>query len=79
MYRVASVVAIMIGNVAVSVVSVMGSMEVVEDEESGEPEAGGPEWVRDPCVHVIVIPGRRIVSDDGWPFIVIVVVNYIGV
>jgi len=69
----------MIGNVAVSVVSVMGSMEVVEDEESGEPEAGGPEWVRDPCIHVIVIPGRRIVSDHWGTLIVIIVVNYIGI
>ena len=72
-------VAIMIGNEARPTVSVNGPVEVVENEESGEPETGAPEGVGDPRVHVIVIPGRRVVSDDGRPFIVVVVVNYIGI
>ena len=79
MYPVAPVVAIMIGNEARPTVSVNGPVEVVENEESGEPETGAPEGVRDPGIHVIVIPGRRVVSDDGRPFIVVVVVNYIGI
>jgi hypothetical protein len=80
MYPLAPVVTIMIGNEArPAVVSVNGPVEVVENEESGEPETGAPEGIRDPCVHVIVIPGRRVVSDDGRPFIVVVVVNYIGI
>jgi hypothetical protein len=79
MYPVAPVVAIMIGNEARPTVSVNGPVEVVENEESGEPETGAPEGVRDPRVHVIVIPGRKVVSDDGRPFIVVVVVNYIGI
>ena len=79
MYPLAPVVAIMIGNEARTTVSVNGPVEVVENEESGEPETVAPEGVRDPRVHVIVIPGRRVVSDDGWPFIVVVVVNYIGI
>jgi hypothetical protein len=80
MYPLAPVVTIMIGNEArPAVVSVNGPVEVVENEESGEPETGPPEGVRDPRVHVIVIPGRRVVSDDGRPFIVVVVVNYIGI
>ena len=80
MYPLAPVVTIMIGNEArPAVVSVNGPVEVVENKESGEPETGPPEGVRDPRVHVIVIPGRRVVSDDGRPFIVVVVVNYIGI
>jgi len=79
MYPLAPVVAIMIGNEARPTVSVNGSVEVVENEESGEPEIGEPEGIRDPCVHVIVIPGRRVVSDDGRPFIVVVAVNYVGI
>jgi hypothetical protein len=78
-YPLAPVVAIMIGNEARPTVSVNGPVEIVENEESGEPETGAPEGVRDPRVHVIVIPGRRVVSDDGRPFIVVVVVNYIRV
>ena len=73
---VALVVAIMIGNEARPTVSVNGPVEVVENEESGKPETGPPEWIRDPRVHVIVIPGRRVVGDDGRPFIVVVVANY---
>jgi hypothetical protein len=79
MYPAAPVVAIMIGNEARPTVSINGLVEVVENEESGEPETGPPEGVRDPRVHVIVIPGRRVVSDDGRPFIVVMVVNYIGI
>jgi len=79
MYPLAPVVPIMIGNEARPTVSVNGPVEVVENEESGEPETGVPEGIRDPRVHVIVIPGRRVVSDDGRPFIVVVVVNYIGI
>ena len=78
-YPVAPVVAIMIGNEAMPTVSVNGPVEVVEDEESGEPETGAPEGIRNPRVHVRVIPWRRIVSDDGWPFTVVVVVDYIGI
>ncbi len=71
-------VAIMIGNEG-STISVNRSMKVVKDVESGEPETGAPEGIRDPRVHVRVIPGRRIVSDDGRPIIVVVVVNDIGI
>jgi hypothetical protein len=78
-YPVAPVFAIMIGNEARSTMSVNGPMEVVENKKSGEPETGAPEGVRNPCVHVIVIPGRRVVSDDGRPFDIVVVVNYIGI
>ena len=73
------VVAIMIGNEIRPTVSVNGPVEIVENKESGEPETRAPEWVRDPCVHIIVIPGGRVVSDDGRSFIVVVVVNYIGI
>jgi hypothetical protein len=78
-YPVAPVVAIMIGNEARPTVSINGPVEVVENEESGEPETGEPEWVRDPCVHVIVIPGRGIVSDDGRSLIVVIVDNDIRI
>ena len=79
MYPVALVVAIMIGNEMGPTVSVSGSVEIVENEESGEPKTGVPEWVRDPRVHVRVIGGRRIISDDGRPLIIVIVANDIGV
>ena len=79
MYLSAPVVEIMIGNEVRPTVPVNGPVEVVENEESGEPETGAPERIRDPRVHVGVIPGRRVVSHDGRPFIVVVVVNYIGI
>ncbi len=78
-YPVVLMVAIMVGNEVMPTVAVIGPVEVVEDEVSGEMEAGPPEWVRDPCVHVIIIPGRRIVSDDGRPFIIVVVINDVGI
>src|SRR5512136_405393 len=78
-YPVVLVVTIMIGNEVRRTVSINGPVEIVQNEESGEPKTGAPEWVRDPCIHVIVIPGRRIVSDDGRPLIVVIVANYIRI
>ncbi len=73
------VVAIVVGNEAGPAVSVNGPVKVVKDKESREPETGGPEGVRDPRVHVGVIPGRRVIRDDGRSFAVVVVVYYIGI
>ena len=78
-YPLAPMVAIMIGNEMRPTVSVNGSVEIVENEESGEPKTGVPEGVRDPRVHVIVIRGRRIISDDGRPLIIVIVANCIRV
>jgi hypothetical protein len=51
-------------------------VEVVQDEEAPEEETGPPEWVWNPTIHIIVIPGRRIIADHGWTFVVIVIVDY---
>jgi hypothetical protein len=54
-------------------------MEVVQDEESREPETVPPEWMRNPGIQVVVIPGRGIIGDCRRPLVVIVVVDDRGV
>jgi hypothetical protein len=71
-------IAKMIGNEPGPIVYENGSVEVMENKESREPETGAPERIRNPGVHVIIIPGRRVVSDDWRAFIVVVVINDFG-
>jgi len=54
------------------------SMKVMQDEEPREEEPGAPEWGRDPCIEVVIIPWRRIISHHGWPLVVIVILDYGG-
>lgn len=51
-------------------------VEVVQGEEPGEEEAGIPEWIRNPCVKIIVIPRRWIVCDNRRTFLVVITVYY---
>jgi hypothetical protein len=78
-YPVAPVVAIMIGNEARPTVSINGPVEIVENEESGEPKPRVPERVRDPGIHVGIIRRGRVISDDRRPLIIIVVVDCVRV
>jgi|GEM_PF-5963929 hypothetical protein len=57
---------------------VMKDMKVVQDEKAREEETRTPEWVRNPSIQVVVIPGRGIVSDNRWTFGIVVLVNYRG-
>jgi hypothetical protein len=50
-------------------------VKIGQDEKTREPEPGIPEWVRDPCVQVVVIPRRGIVSHNRRTFIVVIVVD----
>jgi hypothetical protein len=50
-------------------------VKVIENEESGEEEPAAPERGRNPCVQVVIIPRRRVVSDDRWALIVIIIVD----
>jgi hypothetical protein len=49
------------------------SVEVVQTEEPREPESRTPEWIRNPGIQVIIIPGWRIVSHNGWTLIVVII------
>jgi hypothetical protein len=55
---------------------VMMDMKIVQDEKAREEETRTPEWVRNPAIKVVVIPGRGIVSDNRWTFSIVVLVNY---
>jgi len=61
--------------IADPVVMAMMDVKIAQDEKTREPECTIPERVRNPSVQIIVIPGRGIVSDNGWTFRVEVVVD----
>jgi hypothetical protein len=68
-------------SVAVSVamsmaMSMNNPMEVMEDIEAREIEPGVPEWTGDPGIHVIIIPGRRIICHDRRAFGVIIIIDF---
>jgi hypothetical protein len=54
----------------------MMDMKIVQDEKAREEETRTPEWVRNPSVQVVVVPGRGIVSDNRRTFSIVVLVNY---
>ncbi len=54
-------------------------VEIVQNEKSREDESGAPEWIHNPVIQIIIIPGRRIVSNHRGTFLVVVVVYYGGV
>jgi hypothetical protein len=51
-------------------------VKVMEDIEPRKKETGAPERAWDPGIHVIVIPGRRIVGDDWRTLVVVIVINH---
>jgi hypothetical protein len=53
-------------------------VKVMEDIEPRKKETGAPERAWNPGIHVIVIPGRRIVGDDWRALIIIIIINYRG-
>jgi hypothetical protein len=56
-------------------VMTMMNMKIVQNEKAREEETRTQEWVRNPCVKVGIIPRRRIISNHGRTFIVVVLVN----
>lgn len=55
---------------------VVVEMKIIQDEKAREEETRTPEWVRNPSVQVVIIPGRRIVSDNRRTFSIVILVNY---
>jgi len=51
-------------------------MKITQAEEASEVKSTPPEWIGNPGIHIIVIPGRRIIADHGWTFVVIIIVDY---
>jgi hypothetical protein len=58
------------------VMTIMMVMKIVQDKKAREEETRTPEWVRNPSVKVVIIPGRWIISNYRRTFIVVVFVNY---
>ena len=58
--------------------TMVDSMEVIEDKVSREVEPGVPEWARDPAIHVIIVPWRRIIGDNRRSFGIIVIIDHTG-
>ena len=52
------------------------SVKIVEAEEPGEPEPTAPEWIGNPGIEVIIIPGRWIVSNNRRTLIVVIIIDY---
>ena len=54
-------------------------MEIVQHKEPRKIETRGPERIRNPGIEVIVRIGRRIVSHQGGPLHIVIVIDLIGV
>jgi hypothetical protein len=50
-------------------------MKVMEDEESIEKNPGTPEGIRNPDVHVIIRPGRLVISDHRRSVVIVIIVD----
>ena len=57
-------------------VKVNGPMEVMQNEESGEPKVVPPERIGNPCIKVIIIRRRSVVCDYRRSLIIIIIVYY---
>ncbi len=77
-YPVVSSVKNMVGNYQIMVVEMDVPVEVMEDEESIKEESPAKEGEGDPGIKIIIIPGRRVVSDNRRAVIIVVVVDYLG-
>ncbi len=55
----------------------MEMMKIVQDVKAREEETRTPEWIRHPAIQVVVIPRRRIVSDNRRAFLIVIVVNFL--
>jgi hypothetical protein len=62
-----------------SVVDDDDSVKVMKAEEPGEPESGPPDRIGDPVIHVIIIRGRGVVSNNRRSLVVVVVIDHSGV
>ena len=51
-------------------------VKITEAEEAREEKSAAPEGIRDPVIQIIVIPRRRVVSDYGRAFVIVVVVYH---
>ncbi len=52
-------------------------VEIRQDEEPREEEPGAPERIRNPVIQIIIVPWRRIVRYNRWPFLIIIIVNFL--
>jgi hypothetical protein len=72
-------VEVVIGKSMMSVVDDDDSVKVMKAEEPGEPKSGPPERIGDPGIHVIIIRGRGVVSNNRRSLVVVVVIDHFGV
>jgi len=51
-------------------------MKIVQNKKAREEETRIPEWVGNPSVKVVIIPGRWIISNHRRTFVIVVFINY---
>ena len=49
-----------------------GPVEIMKDEEAGEPETGPPERIGNPGIKVVEVMRRGITRDHGRAFLIII-------
>jgi hypothetical protein len=54
----------------------MMDMKIVQNKKAREEETGTPEWVGNPSVQIVVIPGWWIISHHRRTFVIVILVNY---
>jgi len=53
-------------------------VEIAQDEEAAEAEPSPPERPGDPIIEIAIFPGRWIITYDGRPVIIVVLLNFRG-
>ena len=65
--------------IADEVMMTMMAVKIRQHEKARKPEPGIPEWVRDPCIKVVIIPRRGIVGHDRRTLGVVIVIDYLRI
>ena len=55
------------------------SVKIMQAEEAREEKSAPPERIRDPVIHIVIIPRRRVVSDHRRTFLIVIIVYRRGI
>jgi len=56
----------------------MKPVKIVQDKEAAKPVSSPPERPGDPIIEIAIFPGGWIITYDGRPVIIIVLLNFRG-
>jgi hypothetical protein len=59
-------------------VVIMKPVEIAKDKEAAKPVSSPPERPGDPIIEIAIFPGRWIITYDGRPVIIVVLLNFRG-